>query len=221
MDMLILGAKSALAVLLLVAAGAKLADLPGFASAVGLFVPRPASWAVLRPASWPVLRPASWPVLRSVALVIALAELVLGAASLSSPAARWLNPVVFAVCCAFVAVSGAGYAFHRRRSCRCFGALSQRKFDAAGIARSVLAAAAAAFAMAPVQPSSVQLTATSRLLLLAAAAMLAFVAFTAAKVLALSRETQSAPTRPAPTQPAQTQPAQTQPAQTQQRLASP
>jgi hypothetical protein len=179
-DVLVLGSKSALAVLLLVAAGAKLADLTSFAAAVRLFVPRPPRW----------------PVLRAAALGIALAELALGAASLSSPAAGWLNPVVLAAGCAFVAVSGVGYAFHRGRSCRCFGALSQRKFDAAGIVRSIFIAAAAAVAMAPVPPSSVQLTATSRLLLAAAAAMLAFVAFTAARVLAISRETQPAGAQP-------------------------
>ena len=174
MDVLVLGAKAALAVVLVVAAGAKLADLHGFASAVRLFAPRPAPW----------------PVLRAVALGIAVAEFALGAASLSSPAAGWLNPVVLAVGCAFAAVSAVGYAFHRGRSCRCFGALSQRKFDAAGIARSILIVAMAAVAMAPVQPSSVQLTPITRVLLLAAAAMLAFVALTAARVLAMSREAQ-------------------------------
>jgi hypothetical protein len=174
MDVLVLGAKAALAVLLIVAGGAKLADLHGFAAAVRLFVPRPASW----------------PVLRGAALGIAVAELALGAASLSSPAAGWLNPVMLAAGCSFVAVSAAGYAFHRGRSCRCFGALSQRTFDVAGIARSVLIAALAAAAMAPVQPSSVQLTGVNRGLLLAAAAMAAFAAFTAARVLAASREAQ-------------------------------
>src|SRR5712691_463603 len=174
MDVLVLGAKAALAVVLVVAAGAKLADLHGFASAVRLFAPRPAPW----------------PVLRAVALGIAVAEFALGAASLSSPAAGWLNPVVLAVGCAFATVSAVGYAFHRGRSCRCFGTLSQRKFDAAGIARSILIVAMAAVAMAPVQPSSVQLTPITQVLLLAAAAMLAFVALTAARVLAMSREAQ-------------------------------
>jgi hypothetical protein len=221
MDVLVLGAKSALAVLLVVAAGAKLADLPGFASAVRLFVPRPAPW----------------PILRAAALGIALAEFALGAASLSSPAAGWLNPVVWAVGCAFIAVSGAGYAFHRGRSCRCFGALSQRRFDAAGIARSILIAAVAAVAMAPVQPSSVRLTATARFLLLAAAALLAFAALTAARVLAMSRETQprlasepaaalpsapqpSAPQPSAP-QPSAPQPSAPQPSAPRPGLASP
>jgi methylamine utilization protein MauE len=180
MEVLVLGAKSAVAALLLVAGGAKLADLASFASAVRLFAPRRASWAVLRAA----------------ALGIALAELALGAASLSSPAAAWPNRVAFAAGCAFVAVSGVGYAFHRGRSCRCFGALSQRKFDAAGIARSAVVAVVAAAAMAPVQPSSVQLTAAARLALLGAAALLAFVAFTAARALAVSRESRPGRAQP-------------------------
>jgi hypothetical protein len=199
-DLLVLGAKAALAVVLVVAAGAKLADLNGFASAVRLFAPRPVPW----------------PVLRAVALGIAAAEFALGAASLSSPAAGWLNPVVLGAGCAFIAVSAVGYAFHRGRSCRCFGALSQRKFDAAAIARSILIAAMAAVAMAPVRPSSVQLTAITRVLLLAAAAMLAFVALTAARVLAASREAQPAQRPSAAGQPAAGQPARAQP-----RWASP
>jgi hypothetical protein len=197
MDVLVLGAKSALAALLLVAGGAKLADLASFAAAVRLFAPRRASW----------------PVLRAAALGIALAELALGAGSLSSPAAGWLNPVVFAVGCAFVAVSGAGYAFHRGRSCRCFGALSQRKFDAAGIARSTIIAAVAAVALAHVPPASVQLAGAARLLLLAAAALVALAACTAARALAMSRE---APPAQAAAQPAQAAQAAAQP-----RLASP
>jgi hypothetical protein len=173
-DVLILGAKSALAALLLVAAGAKLADLPGFTAAVRLFAP-PRSPARL---------------LRGVALGIAAAEFVLGAVSLSSPTVTWLNPVIFAVGCAFVTFSAVGYAFHRGRSCRCFGALSQRRFDVAGIARSMLIAAVGAVAMTPVRTSSVQVTAAPRLLLLAAALLLALAAFTAARALAVSREAQ-------------------------------
>jgi hypothetical protein len=174
MDVLILAAKAALAALLVTAAGAKLADLAGFASAVRLFAPRRAAGSVLR----------------AVALGIAFAELGLGAASLSSPAVTWLNPAVFAVGCAFVAVSAVGYAFHRGRSCRCFGALSQRKFDAAGVARSVVIAAVAAIAMSPVQPTFIQLALAARLLLLATALLLALAAFTAARALAMSREAQ-------------------------------
>lgn len=174
MDMLALGAKSALAALLLVAGGAKLADLGGFASTVRLFLPRRASW----------------PVLRDVALAITLAELALGTASLSSPALRWLNPVIFALGCGFVAVSVTGYALHRGRSCHCFGALSARKFDKAGIARSTVVAAAAAVAMRAVRPSFVQLAPAERIALLGISCLLAFAAYTAAWALAASHAVQ-------------------------------
>jgi len=175
-DLAPLGAKAVLAVLLLVAGGAKLADLAGFAASVRLFTPRRVATSA-----------SSGPLLRRVALAVALGELALGAASLTSPALGWLNPVVLAVGCAFVAVSGAGYAFHRGRSCRCFGALSQRRFDRAGLARAVVVAALAGVALAAVPPSSIRLGLADRGLLLAASCLLTFVAFTAARVLAASR----------------------------------
>lgn len=174
MDMLALGAKSALAALLLVAGGAKLADLAGFASTVRLFLPRRASW----------------PVLRNVALAITLAELALGAASLSSPALRWPNPVIFALGGGFVVVSVTGYALHRGRSCHCLGALSARSFDGAGIARSIAIAAAAAVAMRSVRPAFVQLATAERIVLLGASCLLAFAAYTAARALAASHAVQ-------------------------------
>jgi hypothetical protein len=169
----ILGAKAALAVMLLVAGGAKLADLAGFAASIRLFAPR--------------LPP---PVPRGVALAVALGELALGTASLTSPALRWLNPVVLAVGCAFVVISGAGYAFHRGRSCRCFGALSRRRFDLAGLGRAVAVAALAGLATAAVSPSSVRLGLADRWLLAGASCLLAFVAFVAARALAISRAAQ-------------------------------
>lgn len=174
MDVLVLGAKSLLAVMLLVAGGAKLADLTGFAGSVRLFIPRRIPGEVRE----------------GMALGVALTELLIGAVSLSSPTIRWLNPVVFALGCVFVAVSGLGYAFHRGRSCRCFGALSRRKFDVAGILRSTAIAALAAVAMLNVRPGSIQVGATARILLLAAAALLAAASFTAARALAVSRDAQ-------------------------------
>jgi hypothetical protein len=173
----VLGAKAALAVMLLVAGGAKLADLAGFAAAVRLFTPRRLAGSASAP-----------PVLRGAALSIALGELALGGASLTSPALGWLNPVVLVVGCGFVAVSGYGYAFHRGRSCRCFGALSQRKFDLAGVGRAAAVAALAAVACGGVPPSAVRLGLADRGLLLAAAGFLACLAFTAARVLAASRD---------------------------------
>jgi hypothetical protein len=173
-DLLALAAKAALAALLLVAAGAKLADLDGFGSTVRLFVPRRGAM----------------PAPRTIAVGITLAELALGAASLSCPAASWLNPVVLAVGCAFLLVSVVGFAAHRGRSCRCFGALTRRTFDAAGIARSAVIAAAAAVAITPVPASSVRLAAAERVLLLAASGLLAIASFTAARALAAGRQGQ-------------------------------
>jgi hypothetical protein len=175
----VLGAKAVLAVMLLVAGGAKLAGLDGFAGSVRLFLPR-------RVAGSARLRGLP----RRLALVLALGELALGAASLTSPALRWVSFVMLAVCCGFVAVSGAGYAFHRGRSCRCFGALSQRRFDLAGIGRAVVVAVAAGLATVGVPASSVRLGPGDRGLLLAASFLLAFVAFSAARALAASRDAQ-------------------------------
>jgi hypothetical protein len=173
----VLGAKAILAVMLLVAGGAKVADLAGFAAALRLFAPRRVAGSA-----------AGQRVLRRLALAVALGELALGAVSLTCPAAGWVNPVVAAAGCTFVVVSVAGYVFHRGRSCRCFGALSQRRFDRAGIARSVLIAAAAVATLAGVPAASVQLGSGDRLLLLAGACLTAFVACTAARALAASRD---------------------------------
>jgi hypothetical protein len=175
MDAAILGAKSLLAVMLVIAGGAKLADLAGFAATTRLFMP----WRVPRA------------VIRGCALGIALAELGLGAASLSSPSVGWLNPVIFTLACGFVGVSAVGYAFYRGRSCRCFGALSQRKFDVVGILRSVAIAAVAAIAMSGVRVTSVQVGGAERGLLAAAAIFLGLIALTAARVLSESRGKES------------------------------
>jgi hypothetical protein len=170
------GAKAGLAVLLLVAGAAKLAGLDGFAATVRLFVP-----AGLRR-----LRGLPRWVAMTIALTVALGEMALGGASLAAPAAGWLNPVVLAAGVGFVAVSGIGYARHRGRSCRCFGALSRRRFDRAGIARAAAIAAVAALPLAGLPASAVRLAPADRGLLLAAAFLLAAGAFTAARVLAAS-----------------------------------
>jgi Methylamine utilisation protein MauE len=164
-DVLILSAKTAVACLLIVAGGAKLSDPASFASTVRLFIPFRVAW----------------PLLSAIAVGISLGELAAGLASLTLPAIAALNVLVFTVACAFVAVSAVGYAFHRGRSCRCFGALSQRNFDAAGLLRSVVIAGIAAVALAHVGAPALQLDATARLLLLAAAGLLAVAAFTAAR----------------------------------------
>lgn len=171
--MLVLGAKSVVAVMLLAAGGAKLADLASFAVTVRLFLPRGVPRRVRGGA----------------AVGIAVAEVVIGGASLSFPAVRWLNLVVFAAAGVFVLVSVAGFVFYRGQSCRCFGALSQRKFDAAGIVRSLGIATLAAFAMSGVPPESIRLGIGARILLLTAMAIVGFAAFTAAGAVAVSRET--------------------------------
>jgi hypothetical protein len=171
-DVLILCAKTAVACLLIVAGGAKLSDPASFASTVRLFLPFRVAW----------------PLLSAIAVGVSLGELAAGLASLTLPAIAALNALVFAVACAFVAVSAVGFAFHRGRSCRCFGALSQRTFDAAGLVRSVVLAAIAAVALAHVGAPALQLDTTARVLLLAAAGLLAVAAFTAARARGPGRD---------------------------------
>jgi Methylamine utilisation protein MauE len=164
MGVVALGCKAAVAVLLVAAGGAKLADLPGFAATVRQF--------------WPV---SFWPgSARQVAGVIAIAELALGAASLSSPRARWLNLVVLGLSVGFVAVAAAGYRWHRGRSCRCFGALSRRGFSLAGIGRAFLIALAAAVATIPAGSALTGLGLAGRLGLLAGALLVALAVGSAA-----------------------------------------
>jgi hypothetical protein len=170
-DVLPLAAKSLLAVMLLTAGSAKLADQASFAVTVRLFVP----------ARVPRIA------VRGVAAGITVAEFALGAVSLSWPATSWINPVVFALACGFTAISGAGYLFRRGQSCRCFGALSRRKFDAAAVARSAAIAAAAAVAMARVRSSLLGIDGVEHLLLLLGGAVVAFAAFAAARSLAVGR----------------------------------
>jgi hypothetical protein len=181
MPIAVLGAKALLAVMLLVAGGAKLADLDSFAASVRLFLPLRAASGESR------LRPSRAGAGR-IAWGVALAELALGAASLAFPAAWPLSLVVLAAAVTFAAVSGLGFAFHRGRSCRCFGALSRRTFDRAGLGRAAAVAALAGLAAAGAPPAAVALTPAGHGLLLAGSALAAFVAFTAARSLAASRD---------------------------------
>jgi hypothetical protein len=176
MPAVFLGAKAALAVMLVLAGAAKFADLGGFGSTVRLFLP-------------PAIGARNWSA-RAIGVIaagVAGGELILGGASLSSPAVAWLNLAVFGATCAFVVVSGAGYAFHRGRSCSCFGGLSHRRFDRAGILRAVVIAGVAGLGTAAVPGPSTRLDLTDRFLLLAAAALLAGVAVSAARGLAAGR----------------------------------
>jgi hypothetical protein len=171
-DVLVLCAKTALACLLIVAGGAKLSDPASFASTVRLFIPFRVAWP--------------WP--SALAVGVSLGELAVGLASLMLPAITVLNALVFAIACAFVAVSAMGYAFYRGRSCRCFGALSQRRFDAAGVLRSAVTAGVAVVALVHVRAAALRLDATARVLLFAAAGLLAVAAFTAARARSAGRE---------------------------------
>jgi hypothetical protein len=179
----VLGAKALLAVMLLVAGGAKLADLDSFAASVRLFLPRRGPGPL---AGLALLTSAA--AARRIAGAVAAAELALGGASLALPAIWPLNLAVLAAAACFAVVSGLGFAFHRGRSCRCFGALSRRRFDRAGLARSGAVAALAGLATAPVAPAAVALSPAGHGLLLAGSALIAFVAFTAARSLAASRD---------------------------------
>src|SRR5258708_40360517 len=170
MAIIVLGAKAVIAVLLVAAGAAKLADLPGFTAGVALFAPRPTAHGAVRAA----------------ALCVAAGEIVAGAASWSSPEAGWLNLVVLAIGCGFVAVAAAGYAWHRGQSCRCFGALPRRGFALAGVVRAVAIALSAAVATAPVGHSRTQVGLAGRLALLAGAAVIGTAAFSAARAAGAS-----------------------------------
>ena len=111
----------------------------------------------------------------------------MGLASLTLPAITALNALVFAIACTFVAVSATGYAFHRGRSCRCFGRCPSGD-STRGVLRSAVIAGIAAVAPAHVGAAALQLGATARTLLFAAAAILAVAAFTAARVRGVRSE---------------------------------
>lgn len=166
-QLVVFGGKASIAVLLLAAGGAKLADLAGFASTVQMFSPRHA---------------------RPLAVVIAAGEIAAGAASLSMPAVGWLNLVVLVICCAFLVVWGVGYVRHSGRPCRCFGALSRRGFTAGGIGRAAGLTLAAAVATVGVPPAAIQLSLLTRLGLLAGSALVAMAAFSAAAAAGAKRE---------------------------------
>lgn len=170
MTAVLLAAKAGVAVLLLAAGGAKLAGLRDFSLAVGLFVPRRAP-AALADHTW------------EVAAAIAVTETGLGAASLSWPELRWLNLLVLALACGFTVVAAVGYARHRGRPCRCFGALTRREFSLRSLVQAALITCAAVLAIRPVPAAEVSLGLTPHLLLLAAAGLLAVAAGTAARAL--------------------------------------
>lgn len=166
MDVLAFGAKALLAVILLAAGGGKLADIAGFGSTVRLFVPGTASTGTIR----------------ACAFAIALGEAILGCVSLAWPTLAWLNIAVLALTCCFLGVSAIGYGAFRGRSCNCFGSLSRRKFDLAGLGRSAMIAALA-FAPVLVGTDDVRTGGAARGLLASSAILLAYTSFTAARAL--------------------------------------
>jgi hypothetical protein len=177
MTALALAAKAGLAVLLLAAGGAKLADLAGFGASIRLFVPRRAS------ARAQALVPAA-------AGAIVTAELGAGSISLCWPSAAWVNFAVLALACGFTVVAVVGYAKYRGRPCRCFGALTRRSFSMRSLLQSVVVLAAAVLAAAelatrPAGQAQVTLGLTAHVLLLAAAGLMALAAYTAARALAM------------------------------------
>jgi hypothetical protein len=173
MTVLVLAAKAAVAVLLVAAGGAKLADPAGFTAAIRLFVsPRAPSWVRAR-------------VPAAAAAVIAV-ELICGIVSLCWPSAAWPNLAVLALACGFVVVAGVGYVRFRGRPCRCFGALTRRSFSVRSLVQSLVMVAVAAFATRPAGQGVAGVGLTAHLLLLAAAGLLALAACTAAKALATS-----------------------------------
>jgi hypothetical protein len=167
----VLAAKTAVAVVLLTAGGAKLADLAGFASTIRLFLP------VWLPARLPA-------VARPAAFAIAAAELLAGAVSLCWPALTWVNVGVLALSAGVVIAAGLGYARHRGQPCHCFGALTSRGFGLAGLVRAMAIAAAAAVACVPLRPApQLHFAPAFHVLLLAGSVLLAAAAAAAAKAL--------------------------------------
>lgn len=167
MNAVILIAKVIISVTLLIAGSAKLADISSFSMTLRMF-------------AGPAM-PQS--LIRSAAAAIAIAEVTAGLLSMTFPSAYWINGVVAAICGAFLAVSVLGYLNFRDSSCACFGGLSHRKFDAGALVRSAALLVLAVVALLRVSSSSIQVTASSRLLLGAAEIMLCLTTFIAAQAL--------------------------------------
>jgi Methylamine utilisation protein MauE len=169
-----LGAKAALAVVLLVAGSAKLAGLEGFAEAIRLFLP----------GRLPRLALTALPI---AAALIAAGELLTGLVSLCWPALGWVNVGVLILAGGFTAVAGVGYARRRGQPCNCFGALTRRGFGPRTLVQAVVITAVAWLAARPAGPARVQIGLSAHLLLLAGAGVTAVAAYTAASALAAGR----------------------------------
>jgi methylamine utilization protein MauE len=173
-----LGAKAALAVVLLIAGGAKLADLDGFGAAIRLFLPD----------RLPPLALTALPLVAAViAAVIAAGELLIGLVSLCWPALGWVNVAVLALACGFTAVAAVGFARHRGQACRCFGALTRRGFGPSTLAQALVITGAAWLAAQPARAPQLQIGLSAHLLLLAGAGITGLAGYAAARALAPGR----------------------------------
>jgi hypothetical protein len=174
MSIAALCAKAAVAVVLLVAGGAKLAGLEGFAGAIRLFLP----------GRLPRMARAALPF---VAAFIAVGELLIGLVSLCWPALGWVNVAALALACGFTAVAAVGYARRRGQLCSCFGALTRREFGPRTLVQAVLITGAAVLAAGPARPAQLQIGLNAHLLLLTGAGITIVAAYTAAGALAAAR----------------------------------
>lgn len=164
--------KSSIALVLVVAGGAKFADTSEFAASIRMFalhLPRSTS-----------LRLASG---------IAAAEIALGSISLAALGESWVNWAILVLSIGFVIVSAVGWYFYRGRACACFGGLTRRTFDMSSVARSLLIMICAILAeRGGWRADDIHLGIASHLMLILLCGAVSATAFTAAKSLALSYE---------------------------------
>jgi len=160
-------AKTILAVILLTAGGSKVASLRGFGVVIRLFLPQRLRHLAATP----------------LALAVVATELALGGASFVIPSLRLLNWLVLGICGSFLAISSVGYAYQRDVKCQCFGALSRRRFDGIGVARSAGLVGLALVAALNVRPVDMQLSVSSQVLLAFCVCLVTGAAFVAARVL--------------------------------------
>lgn len=176
MDVFVLTLKVSLALMLLSAGVAKLADFSNFTLTVRLFLPR----------DTPELAA------RGVAGLVILAEAAVGAISFVVPFVRGIDVGVFTITCLFVIVAIFGYLFRRGAACRCFGQLSRRSFDLKAIARAVaICCFAAVVATNAASLSAETLSTTVRVLTALTAVMIALAVYTASRVLVAMNRTGS------------------------------
>jgi len=171
MSAVAVSARAAVAVVLLIAGGAKLADLSGFAATIRLLVPDRAGAATRT-------------VLPGAAAALAAAELAVGTISLCWPSLRWVSLAALVLAAGFTVVATVGYVRHRGRPCHCFGALTRRGFSRRTLVGALALLAAAALACWPARAGGeLSLGLSQHVLLLAACLLLALVARTAAMAL--------------------------------------